>query len=57
MKGKRCFTEKKIRILREADVTGRKVQDNCCERMITEQKFHRLKREFGMLGVYLTSWN
>jgi len=51
MKGKRYTTEEKIRILREADMTGRKIEDICRERKITEQTFHRWKREFGMLEV------
>ena len=51
MKRKRYTTEEKIRILREADVTGRTIQDVCRERKITEQTFHRWKREFGMLEV------
>jgi transposase-like protein len=37
MKGKRYTTEEKIRILREADGTGRKIQDVCRERQISEQ--------------------
>ena len=49
MKGKRYTTEEKIRILREADGTGRKIQDVCRERQISEQTFHRWKGEFGML--------
>ena len=51
MKGKRYTTEEKIRILRVADGTGRKIQDVCRERQISEQTFHRWKREFGMLEV------
>ena len=51
MKGKRYTPEEKIRILREADGTGRKIQDVCRERQISEQTFHRWKREFGMLEV------
>ena len=51
MKGKRYTTEEKTRILREADGTGRKIQDVCRERQISEQTFHRWKREFGMLEV------
>ena len=51
MKGKRYTTEEKIRILREADGTGRKIQDVCRGRQISEQTFHRWKREFGMLEV------
>lgn len=51
MKRKRYTTEEKIRILREAEVAGRTIQDVCRERKITEQTFHRWKREFGMLEV------
>ena len=51
MKGKRYTTEEKIRILREADGMGRKIQDVCRERQISEQTFHRWKRELGMLEV------
>ena len=51
MKRKRHTTEEKIRILREAEVAGRTIQDVCRERKITEQTFHRWKREFGMLEV------
>ena len=51
MKRKRHTTEEKIRILREADTTGRTIQDVCRERKITEQTFHRWKREFGMMEV------
>ena len=51
MKGKRYTTEEKICILREADGTGRKIQDVCRERQISEQTFHRWQREFGMLEV------
>ena len=35
MKGKRYTTEEKIRILRKADGTGRKIQDVCRERRIS----------------------
>ena len=51
MKGKRYTTEEKIRILREADMGGRTILDLCRERKISEQTFHRWKREFGMLEV------
>lgn len=51
MKGKRYTTEEKIRILREADAAGRRIPDICRERKISEQTFHRWKREFGMLEV------
>jgi len=51
MKGKRYTTEEKIRIIREADGTGRKIQEVCRERQISEQMFHRWMREFGMLEV------
>ena len=47
MKGKRYTTEEKIRILREAEVAGRTILDVCRERKISEQTFHRWKREFG----------
>ena len=33
------------------DIAGRKIQDVCRERQISEQTFHRWKREFGMLEV------
>ena len=48
MKGKRYTTEQKIRILREAD-TGKTIQDVCRENNISEQSFHRWKKEFGMM--------
>ena len=51
MKGRRHTTEEKIRILREAEVAGRTIHDVCRERQISEQTFHRWKREFGMLEV------
>ena len=51
MKRKQYTTEEKIRILREAEVAGRTIQDVCRDRKITEQTFHRWKREFGMLEV------
>ena len=33
------------------DETGRKIQDVCRDRQISEQTFHRWKREFGMMEV------
>ncbi|MGF1450036.1 MAG: transposase [Opitutales bacterium] len=51
MKKKRHSTEEKIRILREAEASDRTIQDVCRERKISEQTFHRWKREFGMLEV------
>lgn len=50
MKGKRYTTEQKIRILREAD-SGRTIQDVCRDNGISEQSFHRWKREFGMMEL------
>ena len=50
MKGKRHTTEEKIRILRKAD-EGKKILDVCAEANISEQTFHRWKKEFGMLEV------
>ena len=46
MKGKRYSTETKIRILREAESSDKTIQDVCRERQISEQTFHRWKREF-----------
>ena len=51
MKGKRYTTEQKIRILREAESSDKKILDVCRERQISEQTFHRWKREMGMLEV------
>ncbi len=50
MKGKRHTTEEKIRILRKAD-EGKKILEVCREHNISEQTFHRWKKEFGMLEV------
>ena len=49
MKGKRYTTEQKIRILREAEQAGRTIVDVCRAHQISEQTYHRWKREFGML--------
>ncbi len=50
MRGKRYTTEQKIRILREAD-TDKAITDICRDAGISEQSFHRWKRELGMLEV------
>ena len=51
MKRKRYTTEQKIRILREAESAGRSIVEVCRERAISEQTFHRWKREFGMMKL------
>jgi len=51
MKGKRYTTEQKIRILREADRAERSILEVCREHQISEQSFHRWKREFGMMEL------
>ncbi len=51
MKVKRYTIETKIRILREAQSRDKTIQDVCRERQISEQSFHRWKRELGMLEV------
>ena len=51
MKRKRYKTEEKIRILREAERSDKTIQDVCRERGVSEQTFHRRKREFGMMDV------
>ncbi len=51
MKGKRYTTEQKIRILREAEKAGAKIITVCQEHAISEQTFHRWKREFGMMEL------
>ena len=50
MKGKRYTTEQKIRMLREVD-TGKTILEVCRDNGISEQSFHRWKKEFGMLEV------
>ena len=50
MKGIRHTTEEKIRILRAAD-GGRSIVDICKEKNISEQTFHRWKRQFGMMEI------
>ena len=51
MKGKRYKTEQKIRILRLADQADKTILDVCRESGISEQTFHRWKREFGMMDM------
>ena len=51
MKGKRYSTEDKIRILREAERVDKSIIEVCKERGISEQTFHRWKREFGMMKL------
>lgn len=51
MKGKRRQTEEKIRILREAETSGKSIGEVCRDHKVSEQTFHRWKREFGMLEV------
>jgi putative transposase len=51
MKSKRYTTEQKIRILRDAEKAGQSIVEVCREKGISEQTFHRWKREFGMLEV------
>ena len=43
MKGKRCTTEQKIRVLREAERTDKTVLDVCRQQQISEQTFYRWK--------------
>ena len=51
MKEIRYSTEQKIRILREAECSGKKIQDVCRDHQISEQTFYHWKREFGMLEI------
>jgi putative transposase len=51
MKGKRRQTEEKIRILREAETGDKTIGQVCRDHKVSEQTFHRWKREFGMLEV------
>ena len=50
MKGKRPTTEDKSRILRAAD-GGKNIGEVCKEKNISEQTFHRWKRQFGLMEV------
>jgi putative transposase len=51
MKSKRYTTEQKIRILREAEKAGQSIVEVCREKGISEQTFHRWKREFGIMPL------
>ena len=51
MKAKRYTTEQKIRILREAEKADQSIVEVCREQGISEQTFHRWKREFGMMKL------
>ena len=50
MKGKRRTLEEKIRILRQAD-GSQTIVEVCDEHNISEQTFHRWKKELGLLDV------
>ena len=50
MKGKRKTLEEKVRILREAD-GSKTIVEVCDEHNISEQTFHRWKKELGLLDV------
>ena len=51
MKAKRYTTEQKIGILRDAEKAGQSIVEVCREKGISEQTFHRWKREFGMMKL------
>ena len=51
MKAKRYTTEQKIRILREAEQADQSIVEVCREKGISEQTFHRWKRELGMMKL------
>ena len=51
MKVQRYTTETKIRILREAQRRAKTIQDVCREQQISEQTYHRWKRELGILEL------
>jgi putative transposase len=51
MKAKRYTTEQKIRILRDAEKAGQSIVEVCREKGISEQTFHRWKREFGIMPL------
>ena len=50
MKGKKYSTEDKIRILRQAD-GGEPIQAACREQNISEESFHRWKKQFVQMEV------
>ena len=56
MKSKRYTTEQKIRILRDAERAGKSIVDVCREKGISEQTFHRWKRQFGMMPLDQAKW-
>ena len=49
-KGKRCSEEQIIYALRQTD-GGRKIADVCRELGVTEQTYHRWKRQYSGMGV------
>jgi transposase-like protein len=51
MKSKRYTTEQKICILGEAEKAGQSIVEVCREKGISEQTFHRWKREFGIMPL------
>jgi transposase-like protein len=51
MKSKRYTTEQKIRILREAERADKTIIEVCREKGISEQTFHRWKKQFGMMPL------
>ena len=51
MKGKRCNTEQKTRIPRRTEEADATIVVACPEASISEQTFHRWKREFGMMKL------
>lgn len=51
MKAKRYTTEQKIRMLREAERAGKTIIEVCREKGISEQTFHRWKKQFGMMQL------
>lgn len=50
MKNKRFTTEDKIRILRQADLSGN-IAETCREQNISDVTFYRWKRQFGQMDV------
>jgi transposase-like protein len=51
MKSKRYTTEQKIRILRDAERADISIVDVCRQKGISEQTFHRWKRQIGMMPL------
>lgn len=56
MKGKRCTTEDKLRMLREADRGERRIVEICREANLSEVTFHRWKKQFGHREVNEARW-